>query len=300
MKVLITGCNGLLACGLTKQLIRKETSVWGTSLSGLTNPYLPAEKYFAADLTNPASAEELLEKVQPHVLVHAAALTKPDACEMAPDSCSVLNYHASVRLLNAASARGIRVIYLSTDFVFSGNHPPHHEASQDFPPVNAYGLSKRLTEEFILSAHPSAAIVRTALVYGYEPLLPRGNIFTWLMQELSAGRAVRVVKDQFRTPTYTNDLAAGLSALCSSESTGIFHLAGMDYVSVYEFALKVAEVFGLDNRLIIPVETQMLNEPARRPPKTHLICSRAMKELNYQPGKLDENLRKLRDRMHNP
>jgi dTDP-4-dehydrorhamnose reductase len=294
MKVLITGCNGLLACGLTKQLLRKGTSVWGTSLSGLTNPYLPAEKYLAADLTNPASAEELLEKVQPHVLVHAAALTKPDACELSPESCYALNHRASVELIEAASQRGVRVIYLSTDFIFSGQNPPHEESSQDFPPVNEYGRSKRLTEEFILSGHPGAAIVRTALVYGYEPLLPRGNIFTWLLQELSAGRPVRVVRDQFRTPTFSDDLARGLSALCKSDSAGIFHLAGKDFVSVYDFALQVADVFDLDSRLITPVETLSLNEPARRPPQTRLLYTRAQSELGYQPGTLEENLRKLK------
>lgn len=294
MKILITGCNGLVACAFTKNLTENGFSVWGTSLSGLTNPYLESANYLPADLTRPGSAEKILDNIRPDVLVHAAALTKPDACELSPESCYALNHRASVELIEAASQRGVRVIYLSTDFVFSGHHPPHEESSQDFPPLNEYGRSKRLTEEFILSGHPGAAIVRTALVYGYEPLLPRGNIFTWLLQELSAGRPVRVVRDQFRTPTFSDDLARGLSALCKSDSAGIFHLAGKDFVSVYDFALQVADVFDLDSRLITPVETHSLNESARRPPQTRLLYPRAQNELGYQPGTLAENLRKLK------
>ena len=297
MKVLITGCNGLVACSLTKWLRENGAEVWGTSVSGLTNPHLTEKKYVRYDLTGEGVCHQLLDLVEPDVLVHAAAITKPDECERQPDVCIQLNKDASIRLLSLAAEREIRSLFLSTDFVFSGNNPPHREDAQDFPAPNLYGRSKKETEDVLLSHFPSIAIVRTALVYGFEPLLPRNNVFTWLLGELSAGRPVRVVNDQYRMPTFSEDLASGLGKLCFTDHAGIFHLAGADYLSVYEFALQVAEVFGFDAELIRPVETATLGEPAMRPPKTRLVSGRAFTDLGYAPGPLRENLLLIKSRL---
>jgi dTDP-4-dehydrorhamnose reductase len=297
VKVLITGCNGLVACSLTKWLHSNGAEVLGTSVSGLTNPYLSREKYLPYDLTSADAPKFLLDAISPDVLVHTAAMTKPDVCELQPEVCRLINTEASGRLITEAAQRNIRSVFLSSDFVFSGNHPPHDENSLDFPAPNVYGLSKKEAEDVVMRNHPSAAIVRTALVYGFEPLLPRSNIFTWLLGELRFGRRVRVVSDQYRMPTYCDDLASGLGGLCFAEMSGIFHLAGADYLSVYEFALAVAEVFGFDADLIIPVETASLGEPAKRPPRTQLISLRAQTDLGYAPGSLEENLVLLRKKM---
>jgi dTDP-4-dehydrorhamnose reductase len=297
VKVLITGCNGLVACSLTKWLNSNGAEVLGASVSGLTNPYLSEERYLCYDLTSAHASERLLDAVRPDVLVHAAAMTRPDVCELQPEACRLLNTEVSGRIFMEAAQRNIRSVFLSSDFVFSGNHPPHDENSHDFPAPNVYGISKKEAEDVIMRINPSAAIVRTALVYGFEPLLPRSNVFTWLLGELSEGRTVRVVNDQYRMPTFSDDLAFGLGRLCNTAYAGIFHLAGSDYLSVYEFALQVAEVFGFDSELIRPVETFTLGESAKRPPRTRLVSRRAYSDLGYTPGSLRGNLLQIKSRI---
>lgn len=295
MRVLITGCNGLVGCRLAKRLVSQGHTVFGTSLNGLTNPYIAPDRYRAASIEEATALGKLMDDFLPDVLVHAAAVTKPDFCEADPESCRAVNRDAVKTVFREADRRGIYGIHLSTDFVFAGTHTGHAEESTDFPAPNVYGLAKREAEEYLLAYHPSAAIVRTALVYGYEPLLPRNNIFTWAVDSLRKNQSIRVVDDQFRTPTCADDLAQGLLSLCERRLSGIYHLAGSRYVSVYEFVRLTAAVFGLDDSLIQPVSTDSLNEPAKRPPSTRLLIDKAMRDLEYRPQTLKENLERLRE-----
>lgn len=294
MRVLITGCNGLVGCRLAKTLVTQGHAVFGTSLNGLTNPYIFPERYYASPVEDAAAFGKLLDAFLPDVLVHAAAITKPDVCEADPEACRAVNRDAVKTVFREADKRGIYGIHLSTDFVFAGTRPGHTEESTDFPAPNVYGLAKREAEEYLLQYHPAAAVVRTSLVYGYEPLLPRNHILTWATDNLRSNTPIRVVNDQFRTPTFADDLAQGLSALCERRLSGIYHVAGADDVSVYEFVQLTANVFGLDDSLIYPVPTHRLNEPAKRPLSTRLLIHKAMRELEYRPKTLQENLELLR------
>ena len=295
VKVLITGCNGLLGCRLSRQLLASGYTVFGSSLRGLVNPYLSPENYTSADLRLPGSAQTLLDFCQPDILVHAAAITKPDLAELNPADCFLSNTKATEMLLLETKKRGIRFIHLSTDFVFRGLAPSHPETATDFQPCNVYGESKLQAEILVAQLDPKACIIRTALVFGFEPLLPRSNIFTWALSELQAGRSIRVVDDQFRTPTYADDLAKGIERVCQQEFNGILNLAGPDWMSVYAFVQAMAEVFGLDKSLILPVKTKVLNEPAKRPPNTRLIIQKAKTELGYAPSSVHSCLHELKN-----
>lgn len=293
MRVLVTGCNGLVGCRLAKLLAEQGHEVFGTSLSGRTNPYLLPGQYHAADVCDATAIGKIMDIFLPDVLVHAAAISKPDACETNPEACLAVNRDAVPTVFREADRRGMYGIHLSTDFVFAGVHAEHTEASADFPAPNLYGRAKREAEEYLQHHHPEVAIVRTALVYGYEPLLPRGNVFTWAVDSLRKGIPVRVVNDQFRTPTFADDLAQGLLALCERRPAGLYHLAGTDFLSVYEFVCRVADAFGLDASLVKPVRTADLGEPARRAPSTHLKIDKARRDLDYRPRSIQQNLETL-------
>jgi len=293
MSVLITGCNGLVGCRLSRLLQNNGVRVFGTSLNGLTNPYIAPADYLRADIRDENAVGEVFAKFSPSVVVHAAALTKPDACAADPVANQSINLDAVKTVCRTAERNNAHVVHLSTDFVFAGTHAEHAEDSNDFPPVNIYGWAKYGAERYVREHHPQAAIVRTALVYGYEPLLPRNNIFTWAVDRLRQGEHIRVVDDQFRTPTFADDLARGLFALCDKKSAGVFHLAGPDFMNVYDFVCYTADVFGLDKTWVTPVSTRSLNEPALRPPCTRLLIDKACRELGYAPHDLHTNLQLL-------
>lgn len=299
MRVLITGCNGLVGCRLAKTLLQTGHTVFGLSLNGLTNPYIPYTNYYRADICDAQAMGKIMDDCLPDVLVHAAAITKPDLCEANPQACVAVNRDAVKTVFAETERRGIYGIHLSTDFVFAGTHAEHTEDSIDFPAPNVYGRSKREAEEYLLLRHPQVAIVRTALVYGYEPLLPRSNIFTWAVDSLRKNIPIRVVDDQWRTPTFADDLTNGLLALCERCLSGVYHLAGTDFLNVYDFVCHTANVFGLDASLIKQVPTQILKEPARRPPTTRLRIDKAKRDLGYMPNSLEQNLAFLKVRLPN-
>lgn len=290
MRILLTGCNGLVGCRFAKKAEAGGAEVFGLSENGLTSPYILPSRYLRMDIRDGKTFAGLLAQIRPDVLVHTAALGKPDFCEQHPEISRAVNLEAPKILFREAERLGIYGVHLSTDFVFAGTLPEHTEETEDFPPVNVYGVHKRELELYLAGHHPQVASVRTALVYGYEPLLPRPNLLTWTVENLRVGRSIRVVDDQFRTPTFADDLAEGLWALCRLRLPGPFHLAGTDYLTVYELVRRMATVFSLDADLVLPVSTSALNEPARRPVSTRLLTDKAWTHLNYRPGDLDKNL----------
>ncbi len=135
------------------------------------------------------------------------------------------------------------------------------------------------------------SIVRTALVYGVTHDQVRTNIVLWVKQSLEQGKVIRVVNDQWRTPTLAEDLAVGCWSAASLRATGIYHVSGDDLLSPYQMALRTAEHFQLDASLIRPVDSEALRQAARRPPRTGFIIEKARRELGYQPHNFAEGLK---------
>jgi dTDP-4-dehydrorhamnose reductase len=173
-----------------------------------------------------------------------------------------------------------RLLHVSTDYVFPGDDAQPGPYAEDATPraISYYGQSKLDGERAIAAVcgdDTPYAIVRTALVYGVGR---RANFVTWLAGELRAGRRVRIVRDQFNTPTIADDLAAVLLWLATHEGTGIYHAAGSDLVGRHEWALAIANHFGLDTSLIDWVTSAELAQPAPRPLRSGLTCARLLAE----------------------
>jgi dTDP-4-dehydrorhamnose reductase (EC 1.1.1.133) len=133
--------------------------------------------------------------------------------------------------------------------------------------------------------------VRTVLLYGTGQNLSRSNLVLWVADELSKGEPLHIVDDQHRTPTHVDDLAGGIERLLHQEETGVYHVSGADFVSVYELACAVATEFGLDASLIEPVSSDFFEDDVERPPRTGFVIDKARDELDYTPRSLDQGLR---------
>ena len=141
------------------------------------------------------------------------------------------------------------------------------------------------------------ASASNSLVFWYEQRLYRLNIVLRVAENLIKGTSFRVAFDQIRTQTLAEDLARGIEAIATNRATGIFHLAGSEIISVADLAARTAEVFGLNPELLLPVSTEMLTEPARRPLNTSLCCHKAIEQLGYSPKGLTEALRLVYSQM---
>lgn len=236
----------------------------------------PAVSWGTLDIADCAAVQAAAREAAPDVIVNPAAMTNVDACEMRRDEARRANAEGPRHLAEVAREHGAHLLHVSTDYVFPGDEAqpgPYHE---DAPtrPINHYGLTKLQGEEAVqqtCAGQSPYTIVRTALVYGTGG---RSNFVTWLAGELSSGRRVRIVRDQFNTPTLADDLAGLLLWLAKQQVTGMYHGAGPDRVGRHEWALAIVEHFGLDASLIDWVTTAELNQPAPRPRWSGLVCER--------------------------
>ncbi|MBL7850830.1 MAG: SDR family oxidoreductase [Cyclobacteriaceae bacterium] len=292
MRVLVTGSNGLLGQKLTRLLDREpgvELVATGRGPSRLT---LRRGVYTTLDVTREADIKATLDTHRPEVLIHTAAMTQVDQCETEREECWSQNVTAVDYLAKACEVRGIHLIHLSTDFVFDGSDGPLDETATPHP-LSHYGESKLAAERLVQALETPWTIVRTVLVYGVTKDQSRSNIVLWVKNSLEAGKVIRVVNDQWRTPTLAEDLAMGCWLVAQKKATGIYHISGAEMMTPYDIALRTAEHFGLNQGLIRETNSAEFRQPARRPLKTGFIIEKAKKNLGYQPHSFREGLELL-------
>lgn len=292
MKVLITGANGFLGHYLTGQLLEKDIAVVATGKGDCRLPYVANNlfQYVEMDFTDPVGVKNTLEKIKPDVVVHSGAISKPDECEQNKAYADKVNIEGTRYLLSEAAAIKSFFIFISTDFIFDGREGMYKEEDTGNP-VNYYGLTKFKAEALVKEYSFDWCIVRTVLVYG-KPLSGRGNLLTVVKEKLEKGEEYSVFDDQVRTPTFVEDLAAGIVAIIEKRATGIFHLSGKDILTPYQMACKVASYLGFDEGLIRKVTAATFTQPALRPLKTGFNIEKAVKELGYNPVSFEEGLSK--------
>jgi dTDP-4-dehydrorhamnose reductase len=292
MKILITGANGLLGSFLINELIAHGHDIIATGKgeSRLSSSHGSGKMvYLSLDITDAVAVDEVIQGTLPEVIIHAAALTQADYCEMHQAECWNVNVTATRFIIESARKASAFLIFVSTDFVFDGMNGPYRES--DIPaPVNYYGCSKRVAEKAVMESGLNWSVARTVLVYGNSTSVSRSNIISWSAEKLKYGEKFKVVSDQFRTPTYTGDLAKGLRLIAEQKATGLFHLSGKDLMTPYEMAMQTAEYLGLDKTLIERVDANVFSQPAMRPLRTGFIIDKARQQLGYDPITFTEGL----------
>ena len=295
MKVLITGANGLLGQHLVKLLI--DSSAYEVLATGKGPSRLPFHfsnlfSYVSLDITDGVEVNSLVTSYQPSIIIHTAAITQVDECEQNPVHCWNTNVTATRFLLGAAEIIGAFFIYISTDFVFDGKAGPYVES--DIPgPVNYYGSSKLGAEKSVMEAKLPWCIIRTVLVYGNILVGNRSNMVSWVQNNLSQGKPIKVVSDQWRTPTYVEDLAKGILLAIENKAKGIYHISGEELLTPYDMAMATAAYLALDSNLIEKVNASIFVQAAKRPAKTGFIIDKAKNDLGFRPLSFKEGLKKM-------
>lgn len=300
-RILITGANGLVGQALVARLgARPDVDLLATGREHRPRFSHLAGGYTALDVTDPEAVRQLLTDFAPSAIIHCAAVSKVDECARARDACWQVNVEATAHLARQCRQAGIHLLLLSTDFVFDGADGPYAEDARPNP-VNYYGRSKLAAENAVRAAGLQRwAIIRTTLAYGAAENVRRGNFGPWLVQRLRAEERTPVATDQIRTPTYVPDLADGIARAAVGRKCGVYHVAGREVLSVYEFATQIATQFGLDPGLLVPVRSDELHPDAPRPLRAGLLILRAESELGYRPRPLAEALADLGQKLGLP
>ncbi|KOY86560.1 dTDP-4-dehydrorhamnose reductase [bacterium 336/3] len=289
--ILITGSNGLLGQKLVHLLSEQDIYSWvatarGTNRIDSSKPF----QFASMDTTNPAQINEIFELYKPTIVIHTAAMTQVDDCEKDHEACTLQNVTTVKYLADACVNHKAFFIHLSTDFIFDGEAGPYDEEAQANP-LSFYGHSKLKAEEIIKNTPDlDWAIARTVLVYGIAQDMSRSNIILWVKKSLEDGKNIKVVDDQWRSPTLAEDLAMGCFLIAKHKAKGIFNISGKDLLTPYQMALKTADFFGLDKNLIEKADSTTFTQPAKRPPKTGFIIDKAKNVLGYNPCSFEEGI----------
>ncbi|MDD3275631.1 MAG: dTDP-4-dehydrorhamnose reductase [Kiritimatiellales bacterium] len=230
------------------------------------------------DITDRFQCLETLDRVHPNVMVNCAAYTAVDACESDP-LCWKVNADGPKHLAEWAAANGAFLVHVSTDYVFSGDKPLFESCVEtDVPsPVSEYGRSKRAGEQAILASGAQAAILRTAWLYGAN-----GKNFLKTMLRLAMQnpeREIRVVNDQYGSPTWSHTLARQTAAVIEAKATGVFHTTSEGHCSWYDLASRFLELMNVPHR-IAPCTTAEYPTPAKRPANS-ILENAALKKLGF-------------------
>ena len=291
MKILLTGSNGLLGQKLVARL-HQEPGVELVATSRGPNKlaaHFPVVRFVPLDVSSATQVQQVLARERPTHVIHTAATTNADECELHRAACWQHNVSAVKHLVAACAALNIHLTHLSTDFVFSGEAGPLAEDAVPAP-VNFYGESKLAAEHLVQASPGRWAIARTVLVYGVAHNYGRTNLVLWVRDSLRTGQPIKVVADQWRTPTLAEDLAEGCWLLARQAAQGIYHLSGDEFITPYDLALRVAAHFNLDATLIKRVDASSFSQPARRPARTGFRIEKARRDLGYQPHSLAEGI----------
>ncbi len=258
MKVFIVGASGLVGHHVLRRARTEGHEVLGTCHRQRVEGLVPLS------LDDEAVWRGLLERFRPEAVICCSGWTWVDGCEDDPERARRENAVQPARLAQAAAEGGARFVYFSTSYVFDGVAGPYDEEGIPHP-LSAYGRSKWAGEQEVAAATGGAAcIVRTMGVYGPEP--QEKNFVYQVRRVLSRGQSLRVASDQFGNATHAEDVAAITLALLGRNGSGVWNVAGPDpELRRSDFALQIAQGYGLDAGLIEPVPTGELCQKAIRP-----------------------------------
>ena len=239
------------------------------------------------DLVVDNSIQKAVEQVQPEIIFHTAALTDVDRCEAERDLACRINARGTKVLAEAAKKAGAFLVYISTDYVFDGQRGMYKEEDAANP-ICHYGYTKLLGEKH------AECVARTCVIYGSKPASGKINFALWILEKLQKGEEIRIVTDQYVSPTLNTNLAGMLLEAGEQSREGIYHLAGATRISRYDFACRLADVFELERSLIIPAKMTDLCWKARRPMDSSMDVSKArlFKETSWD---IDKSLKTLKE-----
>ncbi len=269
MRFLVTGSNGQLGCDVIKEIAKRHHEVFGVDLNKSEDVDYPFE---VLDITNEEYVLNVIKRIKPDVVIHCAAYTAVDDAE---DKCELaysINVKGTENIAKACKKIGSKLIYLSTDYVFTGKGDKPWEAdSKDFGPESVYAETKLKGEYIVSSLLDKYFIVRIQWAFGLN-----GKNFVKTMIDLSKKyKQLRVVFDQIGRPTYTYDLARLLVDVAETEKYGYYHVNNEgEYISWYEFAKAIFKEYGSDCE-VIPVTTEEYGlSKAKRPLNSRLDTSK--------------------------
>ena len=285
--LLVIGASGLLGSKIMEQARGRY------AVRGAYNPDVDGATLWQLDSVDIGSKDDiakLFDKIKPDKVILTAAMTNVDACEKNPTLANRINAAAPGLVARACKKASASLVHVSTDYVFDGMKSRKYIETDVQRPISVYGTSKLAGERSVLATLPEAAVVRPAVLYGWNPIPEKMNFVTWVLKKLRNNEPVKLFEDQIVSPTLADDLAGVLLDLAEKQASGVWHASGPDCLDRPSCGRMIAEVFGLDEGLIAPVPSSSVSLPARRPKYSCLDITKTAKLLGRKTVSFKDGL----------
>lgn len=289
MRILLTGASGLFGLNFALHHAAEH------AITGVVNHHRLADTPFTlrqADLAEPGSAAALVEELRPELIINCAALANLDACEKHPQLAETLNANLPAELAQAAALGGAKLVHFSTDAVFDGLCGDYSETDPPNP-INVYSRTKMMGEQAVLQANPRALVVRVNF-YGFS-LAGQRSLAEFFIYNLAAERAVAGFTDVYFCPLHAVQLGQLLMHMVRLDLAGLYHTVSSQALSKYDFGVRIARRFGLDETLIQPRSWRAGGLEAARSPRLTLRTDKLAAALGAPPPETDSGIQILLD-----
>jgi dTDP-4-dehydrorhamnose reductase len=296
MKILVVGGGGQLGVKILQQGKDKH-SLYSTYLT--RKPSI--DESYRVDKTHKASIQDLIKKIKPDAVIDTAAIHNVDRCETNKEEAHLVNVEGTKNVAEACRTIDAKLVYISTDFVFDGRRGNYLETDRPLP-INYYGQSKLEGEEAVRKTCENYCIVRTSVIYSWKTqaysISSSGkpmNYAMWAIQKLVNREPLKIVNDQYSTPTLADSLSQTLLKLVEADQRGTYNITGKTRLDRFTFTIKLAEKMGYDVSLITPISSSELVQTAPRPRDSSLNVTKIEATLKTSMLTIDDALLILRN-----
>ena len=283
MKYLVTGSAGLIGNQLVNDLEKSGEIVYSCYNNVKPIHGIPIQ----LDLLDLEGIHKIFKKIQPDIVIHCAALTDVEKCEIEPELANLLNVKATEVIAKEVEKICSYLVYISTDYVFDGNQGLYKETDLTNPLSN-YGTTKLSGEKIIQDKTSRWSIIRTSTPFGKHYL--KKTFPVWVYENLKINKKINILENQFTSPTYVPNLSEMILEIIFHRLEGFFHLAGSTKISRFEFAKMIATKFDLNLSLLNPVKIDSMPWKAIRPIDSSLDISKINTVLKTKPYTINQSL----------
>lgn len=286
-RIFITGANGMLG-QRTVEFYSGKSRVELLCSSIENEPVFSGAEYVSCDISERENIKKIIYDFCPDFIINTAAFTNVDLSEKQRETAWKTNVKGVEYITEAARVIDAHLIHISSDYIFDGKNGPYDENAVPNP-LGYYGRTKLASENVLKIGGVIYTIIRTNVLYGFAQN-SRPDFVRWVVNELSNGNEIKIVDDQINNPTFIEDLVQAINKIVEFKKHGVYNIGGNEFLSRFAFTKIIADFFNLDAKLILPVKTKDLNQPAKRPLNSGLITLKAETEFGYKPHTIRESL----------
>lgn len=293
-KILIFGATGMLGQRCYEYFAKKlGYTVLCSSVEG--DFYDPSAKYVRCDITKRDEVKKVISDFFPDYIINAAAFTNVDKSESERETAWNINVKAIEYMAEGARNCDAHIIHISSDYIFDGVKGQYAEGDKPNP-VGYYGRTKLAGENALRISNALYTILRTNVLYG---VITKGRLdfVRWVVESIRKGERIRIVTDQINNPTFLDDLVRAIAQVIEFRKYGVYNIGGREFLSRYDFTMRIVDFFKLDGSLVDKIITPDLKQLAKRPLNSGLVTLKAETEFGYSPTQMEETFRIMQEEL---